>query len=107
MVYGVWPDFKMIIPGIITLTLILAPWWPAEYFGYMTTMGPGALYMSYTTGNVTNLRMPATVGTMYALELGAITDDGDHSLRRVEYNDDRTFVSGNVVFRSIKAHSTE
>ena len=68
MVYGVWPDFKMIIPGIITLTLILAPWWPAEYFGYMTTMGPEALYMSYTTGNVTNLRMPATVGTMNALE---------------------------------------
>ena len=75
MVYGVWPDFKMIIPGIITLTLILAPCWPAEYFGYMTTMGPEALYMSYTTGNVTNLRMPATVGTMNALELEPNTDE--------------------------------
>lgn len=30
-------------------------------------MGPGALYMSYITGNVTNLRMPATVGTINAL----------------------------------------
>ncbi len=74
-VYGVWPDFKTLIPAIITLTLMLAPWWPAECFGYMTTMGPGALYISYITGNVTNLRMPATVGTMNTLGLEPNSDE--------------------------------
>lgn len=75
VVYGVWPDFATLIPAIITMVLMLAPWWPAECFGYMTTMGPGALYMSYITGNVTNLRMPATVGTINSLGIEPNTDE--------------------------------
>lgn len=74
-VYNVWPDFSKIWSAILSLILILAPWWVAECFGYMTTMGPGALYMSYITGNVTNLRMPATVGTMNSLGLEPNTDE--------------------------------
>lgn len=74
-VYNEWPDFSLLITAIITLIIVLAPWWPAEHFGYMTIMGPGALYMSYITGNVTNLRMPATVGTMNTLGLKPNTDE--------------------------------
>ena len=74
-VYGVWPNFAQIWPAILSVILFLAPWWPGETIGYMTTMGPGALYMSYITGNVTNLRMPATVGTINALEVEPNTDD--------------------------------
>lgn len=74
MVFGIWPNFAKLWPAILTLILMLAPWWPAEYFGYMTTMGPGALYMSYITGNVTNLKMPATIGTINTLGLEPNTD---------------------------------
>ena len=41
----------------------------------MSVMGPGALYMSYITGNVTNLRMPATVGTINSLGVKPNTDE--------------------------------
>ena len=41
----------------------------------MSVMGPGALYMSYITGNVTNLRMPATVGTINSLGIKPNTDE--------------------------------
>lgn len=75
MVYNVWPNFSMLIPGILSVVLTLVPWWPAETFGYMTTMGPGALYMSYITGNVTNLHMPATVGTINSLGIEPNTDE--------------------------------
>lgn len=74
-VYGVWPDFAAITPAIVTVFMILAPYWPGECIGYMTTMGPGALYLSYITGNVTNLRMPATIGTMNSLGLQPNTDE--------------------------------
>ena len=60
-VYGIWPDFKALWPGFVAVILFMAPYWPAETIGYMSVMGPGALYMSYITGNVTNLRMPATI----------------------------------------------
>ena len=66
-VYGIWPDFKALWPGFVAVILFMAPYWPAETIGYMSVMGPGALYMSYITGNVTNLRMPATIGTINSL----------------------------------------
>ncbi len=75
IVSGFWPDFGALVPGIVMIVLILAPYWPGETIGYMTTMGPGALYMSYITGNVTNLRMPATVGTMQSIGLKPNTDE--------------------------------
>ncbi|MCC8057137.1 hypothetical protein [Cloacibacillus sp.] len=67
--YGVWPNLAQLWPAAIAVILFMAPWWPAETVGYMSVMGPGALYMSYITGNVTNLRMPATVGTINSLEI--------------------------------------
>ena len=73
-VYGIWPNFRQIWPGIVAVILFMAPWWPGETIGYMSIMGPGALYMSYITGNVTNLRMPATVGTINALGIEPNSD---------------------------------
>ncbi len=73
-VYGLWPDFRALWPGFIAVILFMAPYWPAETIGYMPVMGPGALYMSYITGNVTNLRMPATVGTINSLGIKPNTD---------------------------------
>lgn len=72
--YGVWPNMTELWPAFIAVILFMAPWWPAETVGYMSIMGPGALYMSYITGNVTNLRMPATVGTINSLELEPNSD---------------------------------
>ena len=47
----------------------------SETIGYMSVMGPGALYLSYITGNVTNLRMPATIGTINSLGIEPNTDE--------------------------------
>lgn len=74
-IYGIWPDFKVLWPGFVAVILFMAPYWPAETIGYMSVMGPGALYMSYITGNVTNLRMPATVGTINSLGVEPNTDE--------------------------------
>lgn len=74
LLYNIWPSFTAIWPPMLAMILYLAPWWPAEYFAYMTTMGPGALYMSYSIGDVSNLRMPATVGTINILGIEPNTD---------------------------------
>lgn len=75
VVYGQWPDFRALWPGFVAVILFMAPFWPAETIGYMSVMGPGALYMSYITGNVTNLRMPATIGTINSLGIKPNTDE--------------------------------
>lgn len=47
LIYGVWPNFGDLWPAYVAMVLFLLPWWPAEHFGYMSTMGPGAMYMGY------------------------------------------------------------
>ena len=74
-IYGLWPDLGQLWPGFIAVILFMAPFWPAETIGYMSVMGPGALYMSYITGNVTNLRTPATVGTINSLGIKPNRDE--------------------------------
>jgi len=74
-VYGIWPDFQALWPGFVAVVLFMAPYLPSETIGYMSVMGPGALYLSYITGNVTNLRMPATIGTINALGIKPNTDE--------------------------------
>mgnify|MGYP000320280186 CR=1 FL=1 len=61
--------------GFVAVVLFMAPYLPSETIGYMSVMGPGALYLSYITGNVTNLRMPATIGTINALGIKPNTDE--------------------------------
>ena len=73
-VYGIWPDFKALWPGFVAV-IYYGTILPAETIGYMSVMGPGALYMSYITGNVTNLRMPATIGTINSLGIKPNTDE--------------------------------
>ena len=73
-VYGIWPDFQALWPGFVAVILFMAPYLPSETIGYMPLMGPGALYLSYITGNVTNLRMPATVGTIHSLNVEPNSD---------------------------------
>jgi hypothetical protein len=72
--YDIWPNMQQLWPGFVAVALLLMPYWPAETIGYMPIMGPGALYMSYITGNVTNLRMPVTIGTIRALNIEPNTD---------------------------------
>lgn len=75
IIYDMWPDFQALWPGFVAVILFMAPYLPSETIGYMSVMGPGALYLSYITGNVTNLRMPATVGTINALGIEPNTDE--------------------------------
>jgi hypothetical protein len=63
VVYGVWPDWPKIMPAIISSIVWLAPYWVSQTLGFMQTMGPGALYSTYVTGNATNLKLPAIMAT--------------------------------------------
>lgn len=75
VIHGNWPDFGKLMPAFIAVFLFMIPWAPAETIGFMPIMGPGALYMSYITGNITNLKMPATVGTINSLDIEPNSDE--------------------------------
>ena len=63
MVFGVWPSIPAIMPALISAVVWLLPYWISQTLGFMQSMGPGALYSSYVTGNTTNLKLPAIMAT--------------------------------------------
>lgn len=75
MIYNLWPPFLDLLPAFFAVFLLMGPYWPGETIGYMPVLGPGALYMGYVAGNVTNLRLPATVGTLNILGIKPNTED--------------------------------
>lgn len=75
LVTGVWPDFEQLMPAFLAVVIFILPWAPGETIGFMPVMGPGPLYMSYVTGNITNLKLPATVGTINSLGVEEGSDE--------------------------------
>lgn len=69
VVFGVWPDWVAITPALISAVAWLAPYWISQTLGFMQSMGPGALYSSYVTGNTTNLKLPAIMATQSMCEV--------------------------------------
>ncbi len=72
---GVWPNFEQLMPAFLAVVIFILPWAPGETIGFMPVMGPGPLYMSYVTGNITNLKLPATVGTINSLGVEEGSDE--------------------------------
>ena len=75
LVTGVWPNFEQLMPALLAVVIFILPWAPGETIGFMPVMGPGPLYMSYVTGNITNLKLPATVGTINSLGVEEGSDE--------------------------------
>lgn len=40
-----------------------------EFLGFLPVLGPGATYISYITGNVSNMKLPSIMGAMEALDV--------------------------------------
>ncbi len=51
----IWPSF---FKAIISVLIVYIPSCIVEYLIYVPLLGPGASYLSFITGNITNLKLP-------------------------------------------------
>lgn len=77
VVNNLFPNFTTLISPIITVSLIMVTFSIAEIIAYPPIMGAASVYMSYVTGNVTNLKMPCAVSTMSVTGISQGTKEGD------------------------------
>ena len=77
MAFGIMPPSKSLITGIITVSSFMIPVSMAEILSFYPILGPGGLYISYTTGNITNLKVPCAAIGMEAAEVEPATKEGD------------------------------
>lgn len=61
MLYGVMPDLKGFLSGFAKVGLIYIPVAIVEFLVYTPMLGVGGSYLSFLTGNVTNMKIPCAM----------------------------------------------
>ena len=61
---GIWPDFKIIWPGVLTMWILMASYVLSEMIAFPPILGPGSLYLTYITGNLQNQKIPCALSAM-------------------------------------------
>jgi len=61
MIYGVMPDLKGFLSGFAKVGMIYVPVAIVEFLVYTPMLGVGGSYLSFLTGNVTNMKIPCAM----------------------------------------------
>ncbi len=60
-IYNTSPDLKNFLAGIINVGIIYIPVAIVEYLVYVPMLGAGGSYLTFITGNVTNMKIPCAM----------------------------------------------
>ncbi len=74
---GAWPEMKTL--GGVLLKLMGFYWLTAiiEVITYVPMLGAGGTYLSFVTGNITNLKLPCGLAAMENAKVKANTEEGE------------------------------
>lgn len=76
-IFGILPPLKSLIFGILTVSSFMIPLSIAEILSFYPILGASGLYISYTTGNISNLKVPCAAIGMEAADVKPATKEGD------------------------------
>lgn len=76
VVYNCFPSIQMLIPGLVTILLIMVPTGIAEVGSYTPILGSSS-YLTFATGNLMNLKMPCVVNAQKLAKVEQSTPEGD------------------------------
>ncbi|NLW45732.1 MAG: hypothetical protein GXY86_00095 [Firmicutes bacterium] len=77
LVYGVYPPFKNLLNGFIGITAVMLPVSIVEVLTFAPILGAGAIYMSYLTGNISNIKIPSAAIALEVTDVKPSTSEGD------------------------------
>jgi hypothetical protein len=77
LVYGIFPPIKSLLSGIISISSVMIPVSIVEVFTFAPLLGSSAMYMSYLTGNISNMKIPSAAISMEVAEVQPSTKEGD------------------------------
>lgn len=77
MVYGIVPPIKNLLNGIISISSVMLPVSLVEVLTFTPLLGVSAMYMSYLTGNISNMKIPSAAIGMEAAGVQPSTKEGD------------------------------
>ena len=76
-IYGVTPDSKGFIAGFVKVAMIYLPVSLVEFLVYAPMLGVGGSYLSFITGNVTNMKIPCAMNAQDIAGVKSNTVEGE------------------------------
>ena len=74
---NVWPSFNGVMSGLLKLMPIYWTTSVLEVFLYTPMLGGGGTYLSFVTGNITNLKLPCAINAMEGAKVKANSEEGE------------------------------
>lgn len=74
---GVWPEGSYVIKGLLPVALLFYPTAIIEVVTYTPLLGAGGTYLSFVTGNITNLKLPCGLNAMENAGVRANSEEGE------------------------------
>ena len=75
--YNAWPDAQYVLKGLLGVAPIYWTVCIIEVLTYAPMLGPGGTYLSFVTGNLTNLKVPCALNAMEAAGVKATSEEGE------------------------------
>ena len=77
LIWGVLPDWKGLAMGLVAT---MPMYWAVgliEFFTYIPMLGIGGSYLSFVTGNISNLKLPCALNAMEQNGVSANSEEGE------------------------------
>lgn len=75
--FGVWPNGRLIIQGLLAVAPIYWTVGAIEAFTFGPMLGSGGAYLGFVTGNLTAMKVPAALRAMQIAEVEPNTEEGE------------------------------
>ncbi len=77
LIFGAVPDGKGLLMGLIATAPMYWAVGIVETFTYIPMLGAGGSYLSFVTGNISNLKLPCALNALEQAEVKANSDEGE------------------------------
>ncbi len=75
--FGAGPQWKALAQAVFSISVIMAPVSIVEVLTFTAMLGSGAMYMSYLTGNITNLKIPSAAMALDLCGVSPVSEEGE------------------------------
>ncbi len=77
IILGAFPDFDILLKGVLATAPMYWAVGIIEIFTYVPMLGAGGTYLSFVTGNISNLKLPCAVDAMERANVKASSEEGE------------------------------
>ena len=77
LIFGADPDWKVLLAGLFATAPMYWAVGIVEIFTYVPMLGAGGTYLSFVTGNISNLKLPCAIDAMERAGVKASDEEGE------------------------------